>query len=194
MASADPMDWPRYFASTRDKPLHPLYRQLDPLLPPHGLALELGCGHGHGVLHLLDRGLRVIAVDLREEPLQELRSRLPAEAEVRIIQDDITHVDLPENDLSVLGFALFFLSPDQLHEFWPRLVASIKPGGLFMGQFLGVNDDWASWGYTTHSCEEVLSLLSPFELLHFEEVERDGATSWEEPKHWHIFHVIGRKE
>jgi tellurite methyltransferase len=65
---------------------------------------------------------------------------------------------------------------------------------LFMGEFLGVNDDWAREGYTAHSRAEVEAFLTAFEPLHFEEVERDGFTIRGTPKHWHAFHVIARKK
>jgi hypothetical protein len=61
-----------------------------------------------------------------------------------------------------------------------------------VGEFLGPNDDWASQ-FTTQDAEGVDQLLAPFDVLFREEVDRDGFVSMGQAKHWHIFHVIGRK-
>jgi tellurite methyltransferase len=186
--------WSEYFEAALRKPLHPLYAELDRHLPPQGHALELGCGVGHGVLHLLQKGLRVTAIDISLEALAILRTRLPKDADVELVLSSLEDADLPPCDLAVAGFALFFLAPDDLTVFWQKLTSVLRPGGLFMGEFLGVNDDWAREGYTAHSRIEVEALLAAFEPLHLEDVERDGFTVRGTPKHWHAFHVIARKK
>jgi tellurite methyltransferase len=186
-------DWSNYYAATLEKPLHPLYESLDPHLPPSGVALELGCGVGHGVLHLVQRGLRVVAVDMNAEPLAILKSRLPEGADVEVVQSRLEDFDFPSADVIVAGFTLFFLEGEAFGTVWARLSCALKPGGLFMGQLLGPNDDWVTRGYTVHSREEVEELLRGFEILHHEEVERDGETAVGSAKHWHVHHVVARK-
>ena len=108
-----------------------------------------------------------------------------------IIQD--LGLDPESLDLVFAGFSLFFLRFWEFGQVWQRILQALKPGGIFAGQLLGVKDDWAERGYTVHTLEEVQSLLHPFEVLYFEEAERDGETLLREPKHWHVFHVVGRK-
>ena len=43
------------------------------------------------------------------------------------------------------------------------------------------------------SRDEALALLQGFELELFEEEEDDGVTPRGNPKHWHIFHIVGRR-
>jgi SAM-dependent methyltransferase len=190
-------DWDEYFAAIATKPLHPLYGQLDRLLGDPGSACELGCGVGQGVLHLAELGWRVLAVDAMDEPLEILRSRLPTDSaeQVSIQQAFIEDLDMPPQsfDLVVAGFSLFFVSREELPGVWERIVASIRPGGLFMGQILGRNDSWATEAYTAMGQEEGKRLFEGFEVLHWDHVERDGKAVHGYPKHWDVTHVIARK-
>ena len=42
--------------------------------------------------------------------------------------------------------------------------------------------------------EEVLKLFEQFEIILFEEVEKDGRTGLGKMKHWHIYEVIAKKK
>lgn len=189
--------WGEYFASVEKAPLHPLYAELDKYLPAQGDAFELACGLGKGTLHLVDKGLDVWATDVHGEALTYLYEHASADQRSRLhlYLSTFETLDLaPDSfDVVVAAFCLFFMPPQVFAEKWPVIVGSVRAGGLFMGQFLGKNDDWASMGYISHTCEEVEELLSGFEILHLEEVDRDGKTSQGTDKHWHIFHVIARK-
>ena len=44
------------------------------------------------------------------------------------------------------------------------------------------------------SKEEVLSLFEKFEVIKFEEIERDGKTALGILKHWHTYEIIARKK
>jgi tellurite methyltransferase len=194
MPSARPnpvSSWHEYFQSMLDKPLHPLYQVLDSYLPESGHAVELGAGVGQGVNHFLQKGWTVLAVDAEPEAVELLRSRFP---KAEVIHSRLEDLPLPaaSADAVVAGFVLFFLEPADLERKWAELIEAIKPSGLFAGQFLGQSDDWAA-KYTAHSREEITRMLEPFDVLHFEEVERDGETSHGLPKHWHVFHVVARK-
>lgn len=43
------------------------------------------------------------------------------------------------------------------------------------------------------SKEEVKELFNDFEIIQFNEIEKDGLTGMGKKKHWHIIEVIGRK-
>lgn len=187
--------WSDYFKASLEKPLHPLWQEIDPHLLPGQIALELGCGAGNGVSHLIAKGLKVIAVDQEPEALELTRRQLPEGAQVHLLKAQFQDLGLDRNSLDVIvaGFSLFFLRPWEFGQVWPRLVTALRERGIFGGQFLGVHDDWASRGYTTHTRGEVEALFGGFEILYLEEVERDGETMLREPKHWHVFHVVARK-
>lgn len=188
-----PVDWPEYYAATLLKPLHPMYANLEPHLPEPALAYELGCGVGHGVLWLLERGWRVRAVDAEPEAIAILRRRLPEGAACEPIVSRLQDLGLQPCRLVVAGFSLFFLPPTDFDDYWRRLTGALEPDGVFMGQFLGVNDEWSDRGYTQHDEAQVRALLAPYETLYFEEAERDGETATGKTKHWHVFHVVASK-
>lgn len=188
-------DWPAYFKASLDKPLHPLWEQIDPYLAAGQTALDLGCGVGVGTAHLIEKGLRVIAVDQEAEALEITGGRLPAGADVHFVQASFQELGADEKsvDVIVAFFSLFFLSPLDFGRFWEKLTSALRPGGLFAGQLLGVHDDWANRGYTVFTASECYAVLDAFDILYFEEVDRDGETTLREPKHWHVFHVVARK-
>ena len=101
---------------------------------------------------------------------------------------------IPACDVLVAGFSLFFLKPNDLEAFWGKVTESIKPGGLFAGQFLGVKDEWKDQDHALVDASKLSQMLEPFELLHYEEVEQEGETVVRQPKYWHIFHVVARRK
>ena len=190
-----PESWSPYFKASLEKPLHPIWRNIDPHLASGQIALDLGCGAGGGVVHLLEKGLKVVAVDQEAEALEITRSRIPEGAEVRLMKAQFQDLALEFESLDVVIalFSLFFLRSWELGQVWKQITQALKPGGIVAGQWLGVNDDWADRGYTVHPKAEVEAFFRNFEILSFEEVERDGETILREPKHWHVFHIVARK-
>jgi SAM-dependent methyltransferase len=185
-------EWSEYFSATLGKPLHPLFATHEARLPRRGRALELGCGVGTGVLYLVDRGLEVDAVDIHPEAIQIVRQRLGQRSGVRLFESSFVDLELPSDhyDLVAAGFSLFFLSPDEFSGFWQRVLVSMRTGGSFLGQFLGLEDDWADRGYSVQTREEVSGLLRDFRDVDIDEVNREGLTSVGTAKHWHVFHVF----
>ena len=183
--------WSEYFASMLDKPLHPIFRQIDSWLPSQGKALELGAGVGHGVVHLVELGLNVTAIDAEPEAVRIIRERAPS---ANVIESRFEDVEIPVEtyDVVIAGFSFFFLNQVEFSDFWPRLLRSMKPGCVFAAEFLGLKDNWVKQGYLGHEYAEVRCLLQPFEILYWEEAERDGKTSQGSDKHWHVYHVVAR--
>lgn len=42
--------------------------------------------------------------------------------------------------------------------------------------------------------EQVLELLKDFEIIKFDEIEKDATTGLGDIKHWHIYNIIARKK
>lgn len=68
--------------------------------------------------------------------------------------------------------------------------------GYFVGNFFGLNDSWTTIKeqMVFLSKEEILKLLQPFEILKFEEIEKDGKTGLGKIKHWHTYEIIAKKK
>ena len=163
-------------------------------MKPPGVAIELGCGIGHGLLFLLEKGYEVYGVDNSSYALGILRERLPHGANAHLIEADMASWPLPKADVIAAGFSLFFLNQEELEAFMPRVIEAIKPGGLFAGQFLGKNDEWASRGHGLMDAETLREMFRDFEVIHFDEVQREGETTLKQAKFWHVFHVVARKK
>lgn len=187
--------WSDYLRASLEKPLHPIWKEIDPHLQAGQSAIDLGCGAGGNTLHLLERGLRVVAVDADAEAVEITKGRLPENAAAHVVQSRFQELglDVESVDLVIAFFSLFFLTPSEFGPVWQRILSALRPGGILAGQLLGINDDWASKGCTVHTRSEVESLLHPFETLYLEEADQDGETLLREPKHWHAFHVVARK-
>lgn len=65
-----------------------------------------------------------------------------------------------------------------------------------MGNFFGTRDSWGNikekMVFLTK--DQVLGLLEQFEIIKFEEIEKDGKTGLGKIKHWHIFEIIAKKK
>ena len=189
-------DWLTYFAAIQDKPAHPIFSSALPFLEElneGSLAVDLGCGVGQGALFLAERGFRVLAIDSQEEPLSELRKRIPEGAQIEARQERLENVTIPPCQVVVATFVLFFLTQPDFGRVWERIHQALLPDGIFICQVLGPNDTWVESGALSCTDEQLEDLLENFEVLNHETVDRPGKTVWGEPKHWHIHHLILRK-
>lgn len=41
--------------------------------------------------------------------------------------------------------------------------------------------------------QQVLDLFNKFDIMSFEEIEKDGRTGLGKEKHWHVFDIIAKK-
>lgn len=190
-------EWADYFEATDKAKLNPLYAQLDPYLAPGLTALDLGCGVGHGTVHLCSRGLQVTAVDVSADAINRLQRRMPPGNTIQVIEADFRNLVFPTDafDIVTATNALYFLPPDEFPGFWQRLVGWLRTGGIIIGQFMGPRDSWADReDYNVQSSEQVQRLFSRgFELLHFHDDERDSVNLLGTKTHVHVTHVVARK-
>ena len=183
-----------YFNASEQVPPHAVLYELEPYLNPSGKALELGAGAGTAAQWLSDKGYEVVAIDNSPTAIERLRSRFFENTLVKVIEGDFSRMELPAVDVIIAGFSLFFVPKWRFKRAWNTISNSIKPGGLFAGQFLGKNDEWNDGKMTIHSARSLKNLLQDFEILYWEEVDREGKTVVNKAKHWHIFHVVARKQ
>ena len=193
-------DWPGYFRAVLGKePRETLARALDLFTDEEfagGLAVDIAAGEGRDTLELLKRGWKVVATDSHADAFSYLWPRVPEAWKLRLttIEVNFAEMEVPSCDLVNASFALPFCEPRHFPGLWARIVAAIRPGGRFAGQFFGRRDSWASISNRTHhSREEMLKLLEGFDIEMIREEERDDAPDVRNPKHWQLFHVVARK-
>lgn len=194
-------DWPGYFGAVLGKGAREtLVAALESFEREGftgGLAVDLAAGEGRDTLELLNRGWRVVATDGHPDAFSHLWPRVPEALKPKVTTVEVNFVDtlLPDCDLVNASFALPFCEPRHFSELWRRIVAAIRPGGRFAGQFFGKRDSWASLpDRMHHSREEVLELLAEFEIEMMNEEEKDDPPDVRNPKHWQLFHVVARKD
>lgn len=197
-------DWSGYFQVVVGKPAREtLLRALELFerepLPQGGLprfAVDLGCGEGRDTLELLRRGWRVLATDAHPEAFEHLRPRVQGDARLRLqmLALPFSKLNIPMADFVNASFALPFCEAEEFPRLWRRIVRAVRPGGRFAGQFFGDRDDWARCGDRVHMTRaQVEECLREFDLELFDEEEKEEAMADGTVKHWHVFHVVGRK-
>lgn len=187
--------WKNYFEDTKDYPPRPLLVKTLPYVKERGEALDIGSGALNESRFLLSEGFdRVTAID--KEPIaQEITETLPIE-KFAYVQSTFESFDFPVSTFDLINaqYSLAFIAPAAFNEVFKKIVASLKTGGVFTGNFFGKKDGWAlDKEKTFHSIEEVKELLAGLEIIDFQEKEWDGETASGEMKHWHTFNFIVRK-
>jgi len=182
-------------------------------------AVDLGCGEGRDLREMLRRHRctwwKAIGIDTSPPPIMtdvdEHRwyvHPLAMEQVPLTFRSYVTYTrtnrKVERVDLVNASFSLPFCEPSSFSALWQWIVDRLLPGGRFAGQFFGVDDEWnvpadrqAALAMPParifHTRAEVERLLEPFKIEHLEEVSRMGKTSTGQAKHWHVFHVVGRK-
>jgi trans-aconitate methyltransferase len=198
--SSDAFQWENYYTNISGRPPRDLL--IDVLgrfdagagLPRR--AIDLGCGDGTETAFLLANGWHVLAIDSEPLAFQHLSAKIPSEAQERLQTQLATFETalLSPADLIYAGFSIPFCQPQSFDALWHKIVTNITPAGRFAGQLFGVHDTWASRSDMTFFTEQqARALFTSFEVEYFREEDEDGHSTIVGAKHWHIFHIIARK-
>ena len=161
-----------------------------------GDAVDLGCGSGRDALELLRRGWRVLAIDADEDGVTRLRASAGPDTRLATRLSRLEDATWPDVDLVNASYSLFFLTPAAFERTWRRVRSSLRPGGRVSAQILGDRDTWAAnERMTHHTSAAARELLDGLTVELFEEDEDpDGRTATGVAKHWHVFHVVAKRE
>lgn len=154
-------------------------------------ALDFGCGAGSQTRYLLEKGYQVTAVDGNSEAAEYIR-RLPHQNKVTFVQSSFETFEFKSYDLINSLHALSFTHKALFNDTFERLKKSIKPSGIFAGQFYGINDEWNKSGETMtfFNRAQVEELLSDMEVVSLVEKDEEGTIANNSPKHWHVFNAV----
>ncbi len=188
-------DWKKYAEMTKNKKTRGLLVRALQHLVGRDAALDLGSGALNESAYLLAEGFAcVVALD-KKPVAQEIADTFPEDRFSYAISGMEEYEFPPEAyDLVNAQYSLPFMRAESFEGVWGRIHAALKPGGVFAGQLFGDRDGWIGTGKTVHFTKEAAEeLCAGYEVLAFDEEEKDGATAAGDSKHWHVFHFIVRK-
>lgn len=189
-------NWGKYYEQTKENPPRSSLVRAVGLVQNKGNALDLGSGALNDTRYLVSVGFEhVTAVDKNPVSEQEVE-KLPRD-KVSYDGSSFEDFNFQENSYDLINaqYSLPFTSKESFDEVFDSVIKSLKPGGVFVGQFFGDRDAWNIEGksMTFQTREEVETLLSDFKIIELKEEEVDGKTASGDAKHWHVFHFIAVK-
>lgn len=155
-------------------------------------AIDLGCGAGNDTEFLISKGFNVTAIDNNEQVKNILESRNLKNENLNIIIDDFSKVDLPKADLVNAHFSMHYVKAN-FDEFITNLLQNvINTKGVFIGNFLGKEDEWKE-NFTTVEKERLLEYFKGYNILYFSEEKYYQDTARKKNKFWHVYTIIAQK-
>lgn len=186
-----------YYKNTKDLKPSPLLVEALGSMKSHGkVALDLGCGAGRDTKLLVEKGFHVTAVDSESAAKKYIDALESSPNQLIFIQNTFAEFDYKNYDLINARYSLPFSSPEDFIMVKDKILHSLNPGGVFVGQLFGVNDSWNGENpdMTFHTRSEVESLFSALEIIKLEEQDGEGVLASGAKKHWHVFNIIARQK
>lgn len=190
-------NWDKYHKITNNKPPRKnIIKFIDKYNDLTGNAIDLGCGGGCDTIYLIEHNWNVLSIDSTDVE-NIIRNKLSYEKQDKFnfqVQK-FEELHLPKCDLIISNNALPFCNKKYFYNMWKEISNSINSNGFFVGNFFGLKDEWnihENKG-TFLSKEDVTELFKDFDILEFEEIEKNRSTALGKIKHWHTFEVIARK-
>lgn len=160
------------------------------------VAIDCGCGTGSDIHYLSQLGYRVHGFDINDDSIAICDKRFAGNALVEVSKHGFEDYDYPRCGLVVANSSLFFSDPERFAVTWARISDCIEPGGVFAGDFMGIEDSWVSGSRHCINAmmkPRVQGLFECFDIVHFQERSEQGMTALGKPKHWHTFSVVAVK-
>lgn len=155
-------------------------------------ALELGCGPGVDAGYLKERGFDVTAVD-KDEGSEDYLARYGIPLTFACFED----FQFPSDYYALVNaqFSLPFVAREKFLDVFSKVKQSIRSEGVFVGNFLGVEDGWYGGKneFIFLQKNQVQNLFDGFRIEHLYEVKRIGENLHGKEKIWHTYGVIAVK-
>jgi tellurite methyltransferase len=97
-------------------------------LPEQGLALDSAMGRGNNTRFLLERGLRVVGIDISEVAVSCAKTRFPS---LMALVADLTQFRFPPRFFDLI-INFYYLQRD----LWPVYQQALRPGGILVFESL----------------------------------------------------------
>jgi tellurite methyltransferase len=189
--------WSRYFAKTKKRKPNPrIAKAVKILRRRRGQAIDVGCGAGVDARALARRGFTVLAIDKSPAAIRTAKS-LCRGRRVAFKRRDIAafRPARASADLILAWNSLPFVSKKHMVPALRRLVAALKPGGIFIFSLFGPDDEWARTRKTMSfiTAARLKRVLRGARFLAFSETWRREPTALGQMKDWHELKGMVRK-
>jgi tellurite methyltransferase len=189
--------WKEYYKIKSTKPPSKLLVRALGNVKHMGSALDVGAGALIDSKFLLEKGFSHIKAIDNSVSSEEIAKEINDPRFSFVCTNyDAYNFDPNMYDLVTAQWALPFNAPETFNKMLEKIKSSLKPEGVFVGQFFGINDEWNTKDsrMTFHSPEDIKGFFRNFKIIELREDEKDGTTAKGDAKHWHVFHIIAQKE
>lgn len=155
-------------------------------------AVDLGCGAGNETVYMINKGLKVTAID-RQLNKSYILDRISEDkhGKINFIESDFINVEIPKTQLVTAFFSIPFCDPNYFNTLWKKIYDAIETDGYFVGQLFGDRDAWSvNSDINTFDIETAKNYLKEYDILHFEEIEYIRES---DNKKWHFYNIIAKK-
>lgn len=186
--------WADFHEKTKHFKPSPLLVSALEMQDVRGRALDLGAGGLRDTKYLLDEDFEVTAVEASPSSLELARELEGAPLQFVCSRFEDFAFSKEEYELINAQYSLPFTHPWYFERVFERLYASLKPKGIFVGQFFGNRDSRCSDPRMTFlSWRDLFRVCGPLKIRQFEMREYDGEGATGESIRWHVFDVIACK-
>lgn len=191
--------WLEYIAKTKGREPRALLQKALVLIKDRDAALDLGAGALNDSRYLLESGFQsVMAIDRELIPEEVIKLEWARQFSERFSFNlkSIEDFVFPVSAFNLVNaqFVLPFIEKTALSRVLDGIKSSLRPGGIFTGQFFGERDSWqGQLDGAVYSEKECRDFLAGLEIVYFKEDEYDGPSLLNGEKHWHLYNFIAQK-
>lgn len=160
------------------------------------VAVDCGCGAGSDIKYLASKGYQVNGFDNNSDSVSISHKRFANNSRIMISQASFEDFTYPDAGIVIANSSLYFADPSVLVDTWANIESSIVNGGVFAGDFMGINDSWAE-GFRILTApltqSQIMDLFTNFDIIQLIERDGEGVTSMGKVKHWNTYSVVAVK-
>ena len=147
--------WTAFYTRTKFKicPLLPI----EPLLPPEGRVLDLGCGNGlfAAILKLGSPARTITGFDLDEKKIESARAAFKDWEGMDFSVGDLVHSEYPAADIITIIDVLYLIPRDAQEAILRKCHAALPAGGMLAVKDM---DTRPRWKYAWNMLQETLAV------------------------------------
>lgn len=189
--------WEKYIDRSKDRGPRPLLVEAAGLVRHKDSALDLGAGAFNESKYLLAHGFaHVTAVNDEDTPTaSRIAAAMPKEGfTYTLSRFEDFEFKKDSYDLICAHYSLPFMAPADFPRMFEAIKASLRPGGIFVGELFGDRDAADRGDRILLAREKAEGLFSGFSLLKFDEEAAESPGIYGVKRFWHVFHFIARKD